>query len=192
MSGGNPPKSSSPFLPSPHCSDPPPLRPHQPCYISPPQSTWAGGPLCVPPKHNGTPRTHRQDDTHGEDIQGKAKHLFQRRRGGPCSGIAMSCRIKEASKIAALNYILADECHANNGCCKSYSSQHGWGPHFGVPIEAHVSRALMGGTQGCGQSNPGDSRDTREPVLAAVRQRKLCTPAAKVVSRAEAGVMFRC
>lgn len=35
--------------------------------------------------------------------------------GGSCSNIAASCQIKEASKIAALNYILADECHTNNG-----------------------------------------------------------------------------
>lgn len=35
--------------------------------------------------------------------------------GGSCSNITVSCQIKEASKIAALNYILADECHTNNG-----------------------------------------------------------------------------
>lgn len=37
-----------------------------------------------------------------------------------------------------------------------------------------------------------DDGDAGEPVLATGRQRKACTPAAKVVSSAEAGAMFRC
>lgn len=111
----------------------------------------------------------------------------------PDSGITVSCRIKEASKIAALNYILADERHANNGCCKhslheetwhewSYSLQWGWGPHRGDPTG--VARAAPAGS--------GDDGDAGEPVLATVRQRKACTPAAKVVSGTEADMMFRC
>lgn len=46
-----------------------------------------------------------------------------------------------------------------------------------------------------GRSSPagsGDDGDAGEPVLAAVRQQKACTPAAKVVSGTKADMMFRC
>lgn len=46
--------------------------------------------------------------------------------GGSCSDIAASCQIKEASKIAALNYIPADECHANNGRWKLALHEEPW------------------------------------------------------------------
>lgn len=83
-------------------------------------------PLHLPPSPahlgSGTPSQAQQgpimqDDTNyaGEDIEGKAKRLFGRMGGGPCNGVAVSCRIKEASKIAALNYILADECPQTTG-----------------------------------------------------------------------------
>lgn len=124
--------------------------PSPPVLPSLPLPPSAAGPLCVPPKHSGDPRdptSRMTPSTHGEDILSKAKCLFRRRRGGPFSGITVSHRIKEASKIAALNYILADEHHANNGRCKhslheapwhewSYSSQQGWGPRCGVPMGA--------------------------------------------------------
>lgn len=47
----------------------------------------------------------------------------------------------------------------------------------------------MAGAALAGSSGNGD---TGEPVLDTVRQQKACTPAAKVVSSTEAGVMFRC
>lgn len=130
---GEPPKSSSPSLPSPLCSDPTPLQPHPCCFLTP-QLTWVVGPLRVPPQT-------QQDPTSSEYPQGdiQDKRLFQRQGGASCSGIAGSCRIKEASKIAALNYIPANESHTNNGHCTRspamgvcYSSLRGWGPQGGM------------------------------------------------------------
>jgi len=116
---------------------------HHPSAVVPRPSsstTSANSPLCsrTPPhpKHNGDPTSSTTPITHGENIPGEAKRLFGRRRGGPCSGIAVSCRIKEASKIAALNYIPADERHANNGRCTRSLGTSGLVPRSGDGVHA--------------------------------------------------------
>lgn len=109
---------------------------------------------CVPPKHSRTPQAA---NIHREDIQGK--RLFQRQGGGSCSGIAGSCRIKEASKIAALNYIPANERHANNGHCATSPGMGvsplaarmgspGWHCHRGDPTEAAAAALAGSGDDG--------------------------------------------
>lgn len=165
----------------PPSPNPPPHPFRQPTAVVPLPSSPPSLPLPPAPAHAGSgtpawgdprnPTSRMTPSTHEEDIQGKAKRLFWRRGGGPCSSIAVSCRIKEASKIAALNYILADERHANNGRCKrslheepwhewSYSLQRGWGPCCGAPTGSTWPCALPThvppwGPHGDGQSSPG-------------------------------------
>lgn len=172
------PFPSSPITPasSPLLS---PLRQQDPCETP---SQAQQGPI----KQNGTKYT-------GEDIEGRAKRLFWRMGGGPCNGIAVSCRIKEASKIAALNYILADERPQTTGtasaCCTRSPGTSGV-----IPRSKH--RVHTGGTP---------QRWPKQPWLGPVmmgapgsqfllmsRQQEACTPAAKVMWSAEADAMFRC
>lgn len=174
------------WSPSPPAPSPLPLPPSSAHLGSrtparPPSQAQQG-----PIKQNGTKYTR-------EDIEGKAKRLFWRMGGGPCNGIAVSCRIKEASKIAALNYILADERPQTTGtasaCCTRSPGTSGV-----IPCSKH--RVHTGGTP---------QRWPKQPWLGPVmmgapgsqfllvsRQQEACTPAAKVMWSAEADAMFRC
>lgn len=74
--------------------------------------------VCPAPAWPRPPGTALPSEDHGTNFRGCG--------GGSCSDIAVSCQIKEASKIAALNYIPADECHANNGRWKLVLHEEPW------------------------------------------------------------------